>query len=79
MEDNINNLKMVKLQVWTELTLEYSRQGYLSKYLFGIFFIIVWQPICLKLKRDSPVHVGNVKTDPSRFRPIPISIISNEM
>ena len=58
-----------------ELALEYSMQGHL--YLIFIWknvLIIVWQPatVCTKMleneKRVSPVHKGDVKTDPNNFR-----------
>ena len=68
---------MVKLQVWKELAPEYSRQGhlFLSIYLSKIFNCSLatgYVPKCWKMKRVSPVHKGDVKTDPNNFRPISI-------
>ena len=74
---------MVKLQVWLELAPEYSRQGHLflcihlSK-IFKTNLATGYVPKSWKIKRVSPIHKGDVKTDPSNFRPISILLIPNE-
>ena len=44
---------------------------YLSK-IFNCSLATGYVPKCWKIKRVSPVHKGDVKTDPSNFRPISI-------
>ena len=44
---------------------------YLSK-IFNCSLATGYVPKCWKMKRVSPVHKGDVKTDPSNFRPISI-------
>ena len=44
---------------------------YLSK-IFNFSLATGYVPKCWKMKRVSPVHKGDVKTDPSNFRPISI-------
>ena len=76
---------MVKLQVWMELAPGYSRLVLLSLvsiYLAQIFnqsLNIGYVPKCWKIKRVSPIHKGDKKTDPNNFRPISIlPIYTNE-
>ena len=73
---------MVKLQVWIELTLEYSRQGHLSlvviwKKYFNYSLATSYVPKFWKMKMVSLIRKGDVKTDPSNFRCISI-IYTNE-
>ena len=71
---------MVKVQVWMELAPGYSRLVLLSLvyiYLAQIFnqsLNIGYVPKCWKIKRVSPIHKGDKKTDPNNFRPIPMKI-----
>ena len=66
---------MVKLQVWMELSPELLKAHVLSIYLSKIFHCSLatgYVPKCWKIKRVSHVHKGDVKTDPSNFKPISI-------
>ena len=68
---------MVKQQVWMELALRLLKSGspvlsiYLAK-IFNLSLKLGSVPKCWKTKRVSPLYKGDLKTDPSNFRPISI-------